>query len=85
MQNPALLIFNLGTFEIVFIVFMILMFFGSESIPKIAQGLGKGMRQMRDAANEIKEDILESAGNVDNEVKTHTKEIEDSLKDDKDA
>ncbi len=85
MQSPALLIFNLGTFEIVFIVFMILMFFGSESIPKIAQGLGKGIRQMRDAANEIKEDILESASNVDTEVKTHTKEIEESFKEDKDA
>ena len=47
--------------EIIIILLIVLMFFGSKSIPKIARGLGKGMRQIKDATQEIQRDIQSSA------------------------
>ena len=37
------------------------MFFGADKIPDIARGLGKGMRQIKDATNDIKKEINDSA------------------------
>jgi sec-independent protein translocase protein TatA len=47
--------------EIGFILFIVLMVFGADKIPDIARGLGKGMRQIKDATNEIKSEISKSA------------------------
>ena len=47
--------------EIVFIMFIVVMVFGADKIPGIAKGLGKGMRQLRDATDEIKREIQKSA------------------------
>ena len=47
--------------EIMFILFIVVMVFGADKIPEIAKGLGKGMRQLRDATNEIKHEIQKSA------------------------
>jgi len=33
---------------------MVLMLFGADKLPSIARGLGKAMRQLRDATDEIK-------------------------------
>lgn len=47
--------------EIVFIMFIVVMVFGADKIPGIAKGLGKGMRQLRDATEDIKREIQKSA------------------------
>ena len=47
--------------EIFFILFIVVMVFGSDKIPDIAKGLGKGMRQLKDATEEIKREIHKSA------------------------
>ncbi|WP_459213050.1 Sec-independent protein translocase subunit TatA/TatB [Aquimarina rhabdastrellae] len=47
--------------EIAFIVFILVMVFGADKIPEIARGLGKGMRTVRNATNEIKHEITKSA------------------------
>ena len=38
--------------EIIFVFFIILMIFGADKIPEIARGMGKGIRQVRDATQE---------------------------------
>lgn len=59
----------IGTFlfiggpEIFIILLVVVMFFGADKIPDIARGLGKGMRQIKDATNDIKKEINESAKN----------------------
>jgi len=53
-------LFISGT-EIAFIVFILVMVFGADKIPEIARGLGKGMRIIKDATNEIKTEITKSA------------------------
>jgi len=47
--------------EIAFIVFILVMVFGADKIPEIAKGLGKGMRTIKDATNDIKTEISSSA------------------------
>lgn len=47
--------------EIGFIIFIILMVFGADKVPEIARGLGKGMRQIRNATDDIKTEITKSA------------------------
>ncbi len=47
--------------EIVFIVFIVVMLFGANKIPEIARGLGQGMKYVKNATNEIKREINESA------------------------
>ena len=46
--------------EIAFIVFILIMVFGADKIPEIAKGLAKGMRQVKDATNDIKREINNS-------------------------
>ena len=47
---------NLGVPELLVILLIVLVFFGSKKIPELAQGLGKGIREFRKAAREIQED-----------------------------
>lgn len=47
--------------EILFILFIVVMVFGADKIPDIARGLGKGMRQLKDATEDIKKEIQKSA------------------------
>jgi sec-independent protein translocase protein TatA len=47
--------------EIFVVMLIVVMVFGADKIPEIARGLGKGMRQLKDATNEIKHEIQKSA------------------------
>jgi sec-independent protein translocase protein TatA len=69
--------------EIVFIFFIILLIFGADKIPTIARSLAKGITQVRNATNEIKNEIQKTA-DVDPSksiTSEFTKEI-DKVKDD---
>ena len=56
--------FNLGGSEIFFILFIILLFFGSKKIPELARGLGKGLREMKDAASGIEREITKEVKDI---------------------
>lgn len=60
MYNSILLFFNLGGGEIFIIMVVILLFFGSKRIPDLARGLGKGMREFKDAMSGVQRDIEDS-------------------------
>jgi sec-independent protein translocase protein TatA len=51
----------IGGPEILVIGLIVVMLFGADKIPEIARGLGKGMRQLKDATNDIKREINETA------------------------
>jgi len=53
--------FGIGGGELIFIIFIALMLFGSEKIPDIARTLGKAMAQLKSATNEIKSEIQKGA------------------------
>ena len=62
--------------ELIFVFLVVLLFFGSKSIPKIARTLGRGMRQIKDATQEIQNDIKKSAFDNTDEIN----EIKDTFK-----
>lgn len=47
--------------EIGFILFIVLMVFGADKVPEIARGLGKGIKQIKNATNDIKSEISKGA------------------------
>ena len=51
----------IGGPEIFVILLIVVMVFGADKIPEIARGLGKGIRQVKDATNDIKKEINDSA------------------------
>lgn len=61
------------------------MVFGADKIPEIARGLGKGMRQLRDATNDIKHEVTKSAKEsnvIDTDVAEDIQEELNKVKDD---
>ena len=58
--------FGIGTQEILFILLIVLLFFGGKKIPELMKGLGKGVKSLKDAMNGVetpqdKTDKLEQA------------------------
>lgn len=70
--------------EIVFILFIVLLVFGADKVPEIARGLGKGMRQIKDATNDIKSEISKSAKEqgVDLDITQDVRKEIDKVKED---
>lgn len=57
MSTPFLFIGGLGGWEVLLIVLLFLLLFGAKKIPELARGLGRGIREFKDATNEIKDEI----------------------------
>jgi sec-independent protein translocase protein TatA len=53
--------FGFGGGEILLIVFVILMLFGSDKVPEMARTMGKLMAQVKNATNDIKNEIQKGA------------------------
>lgn len=82
MQTQITYLFlNMSGGEIFIVMLFVLMFFGAESIPKIARTLGRGLRQVRDATEEIKKDIQKSASETGMDIKKDIDQIKDPFKD----
>ncbi len=54
----------IGGPEIIVVLLFVVMFFGSKKIPELAKGLGKAMREVKDASNEIKKEIRDNATSI---------------------
>lgn len=50
-----------GGWELIVIILFVIIFFGAKKIPEIARGMGKGIREFKDATKEIKSEIDESS------------------------
>lgn len=49
--------FGIGGGELVFIMFIVLMLFGSDKVPEMARTMGKAMAQLKNATNDLKSEI----------------------------
>lgn len=56
-----------GGWELIVIILFVIIFFGAKKIPEIARGMGKGIREFKDATKEIKDEIQE--GSKDDKTK----------------
>ena len=69
---------------IIFVVFLLL--FGAKSVPDLAKGLGKGMREFKKATEDIKKEFRESTSeitkdinDIKNNIETETREVIDKV------
>jgi len=63
-----ILFLNLGGGEVLLVLLVVLLFFGSKSIPELARGLGKGLREIREATDNIKREIENGANEVSSNI-----------------
>lgn len=78
-MTDSLLFLNIGGGELFIIVFFILMFFGSKSLPGLAKGLGKGIREFKDAMNGVQHEIQKEISEIKRQE--NLKEIDTLLND----
>jgi len=65
MFSSVLLFFEFTPPEIMLILFVVLLLFGGEKLPSLARGLGKGIRDFKDASEGVKREINNQIDNYD--------------------
>jgi sec-independent protein translocase protein TatA len=66
--------------EIIFILLAAVLVFGAKRLPEIARALGKGVKQFKDAANDIKKEMTDEQNEFSNEFKDIKKNADDIQK-----
>ena len=67
MYSSTLLFLNMGTPEILVIFVVVLLLFGGKKLPELARGLGKGIREFKDASDGVKREIHNNINSTNNE------------------
>lgn len=67
--------------EVIVIVLVVLLFFGSKSVPGIAKSLGQALYQIRNASNDLQQEIRKSGQDMkaDLNIESILKETEETL------
>ncbi|HEU4858258.1 MAG TPA: twin-arginine translocase TatA/TatE family subunit [Chitinophagaceae bacterium] len=59
---------NLGWTEILLIAFVVLLLFGGKKIPELMRGLGRGVREFKDAKDNVKKELEDSIAEKDSKT-----------------
>lgn len=68
----------ISTPEILVVALVAVMLFGAKKVPELARSLGQGLRQLKDATNDIKREIQNTA--EENSLKEDIKTFSDDVK-----
>ena len=63
---PNVVLGVLGTNEIIIILIIVLLMFGGKKIPELMRGLGRGVREFKDAKDNVKKEIEDSTKETNN-------------------
>jgi sec-independent protein translocase protein TatA len=66
MFSSAFLFFDIGGPEIMLIMLVALLLFGGDKLPGLAKGLGKGIRDFKDASEGVKREIANQIDSYEN-------------------
>lgn len=77
MLFSSLMFFNIGASELFLIVLVVIIFFGSNKIPELMRGLGRGVREFKNATGEIQQELRKSAHSIEKDIKEN---LEDKTK-----
>lgn len=80
MMNIPLFLGDVAGSEILLILLFILIFFGANSIPGIARTMGRTIRQIKDASQEVQNEIRKSGGDIKADFNLQ-KMVDDSVND----
>lgn len=81
MYKPVLLLFDfLGGGELFIIFLAVLLLFGGKGMPTVMRNLGRGIRQFKDATEGIQRDIKESANEMRQEIEKQATYVEENAK-----
>jgi len=72
MHSSVLLFLNIGTPELMLIMFVALMLFGGDKLPGLAKGLGKGIRDFKDASEGVKREINNQINSYEDKKEAET-------------
>ena len=74
MPGMVLLFFDIGGGEIMLIMLVALLLFGGDKLPELARGLGKGIRDFKDASEGVKREITNQIDNFEAKKAAEKKE-----------
>jgi len=77
---------DIGTWQIIVILVVVLLLFGGRKIPELAQGLGKGIKNFKDAVKEGEDgDEIKKTEQIDNKSQNEQDNLQNtsSKKEDK--
>jgi len=69
---------NLGMGELLVILIVVLLLFGSKKIPEIAQGLGKGIREFKKSVKDVQDQITLPDSDI-SDLKKSVKDVKDQV------
>ena len=64
MTHTLLFLGNLGASELIVIFLVVLLLFGGSKIPELMRGLGKGIREFKDAVKDVKKEVDDAGKEV---------------------
>ena len=77
-QGVILEFLNMGGGEIALIMVAVLLLFGGKKLPELARGLGKGIREFKDASEGVKREIHRNINSVTTEEEEAKEELNHS-------
>ena len=78
-MNLIVLFFGLGGYEVIVVLFVVLLLFGGKKIPELMRGMGKGIREFNNARATIESELKEGMREADEKkIKEKKEEYTDS-------
>jgi sec-independent protein translocase protein TatA len=72
---------GIGTWQIIVILVIVLLLFGGKKIPELAQGLGKGIKNFKDAVKEGENENIEKTEKIKDNKNVNDTTVESQKKD----
>lgn len=73
MIQSTIYLFSFGGYEVIIVLFVILLLFGGRKIPELMRGLGKGIREFNSARETIESEIKEGMKDEDKKKEESSK------------
>jgi len=69
-----------GGWELILIVGVVLLLFGGKKIPELAKGLGKGIKDFKQAVNDDDEAVVEKTKEIEAKAESVADEVKETSK-----